>query len=162
MSFSNPQLIMIEEIKTDIERMKAAGCDYPKIRETIIKEYKDGNWCVTNKELADECTATALLAYAMDNDKRDAIIKLGAIMATTRDEKTFENLANERGVNMKFKQFNANYKSFEEWAKKNGWLYTHNFEARDCIHYTWLSPIGAVIRVGVNADGKTVSCTVCV
>lgn len=71
---TNTQLVMITDIKHRIEALQKEGKDYPVLRQVILDEFLEPNyWCITNKREREMAVGAALLAYAMNDEQRDAV-----------------------------------------------------------------------------------------
>jgi hypothetical protein len=73
---SNTQLIMIQEMEVRINALKAKGMGYTELRKVIIEEFKPSFWCVPNMKQREEAIGVALVAYAMNDEQREALKKL--------------------------------------------------------------------------------------
>jgi hypothetical protein len=76
MHLDNAQMIMITEMKPMIEKLKEEGKEYLKIKEAVLKKYKDGHWLITDNTRREEAIGAALFAYAMDDDMREKVKEL--------------------------------------------------------------------------------------
>lgn len=74
--FSNSQLVMITEIKAVIEQMKGEGKEYGEIRQHCLSKFKESHWLITDQRQRDEAIAGALFTYAMNNEQKEAVLKL--------------------------------------------------------------------------------------
>lgn len=70
MRLSPSQLVMVQELKLLIAKLKSEGKDYPTIREACINDGKH-HWLVKDEKLQNEAVGAALFAYAMDDDQRE-------------------------------------------------------------------------------------------
>ncbi len=70
-SLKATELILIQELKGEIERMKADGQEYPAIKERCI-DWAKGSWCVTGSLEQERCVAVALYAYALTEEQKEA------------------------------------------------------------------------------------------
>ena len=79
MEFSNCQLIMVQELKITIEKMKEEGAEFPTIREKCIEEGSH-HWLVTNRKQQQDAIGAALYLYAMDEEQQGAMRLLSGII----------------------------------------------------------------------------------